>query len=238
MIKINHVLAFVFLLLLLSCGKTKEEITQEKLQVKLEKEALEKQKEEERIHLEKIEVGKSKLKMELTNDLTRLRRILEKEKNKLVEIRRFKFGRSRSTREKQITAQNMRIGELGNYISRLEKEIALTNLRKTFDFHNTPEGVVQYVFKAAKNKEFENLRYICDPYGENDGDTKKLCLLATQPLEIQNQFVEGFKKGRVMGTPIIENGRAQVEIAFGPGSNRLEQINLIMRMNKWYLVSF
>jgi hypothetical protein len=40
-----------------------------------------------------------------------------------------------------------------------------------------------------------------------------------------------------MSEPKIENDRAEVEIAYGPNSDKLEKINLVKRMDKWYIVS-
>lgn len=230
--KINYILITGLIILTMSCGKSKKEIEQEKAQIEIQ------QKEKERIHLEKIEVGKSKLKMDLTNELERLKTMLEREKNNLTEINKFQLGRSGSKKEKQIAEQNKKINQLNDYIRKFEKEISLTNLRQTFDFQDTPEGVVNYLFQSAKNRDFSKLRNLCDPYGENDGDTRGICLVEMQPIIMQNEFVESFEKGRIMGKPTIRNEIAVIEIAFGPSSNQLEKINLVKRMNKWYILSF
>ena len=236
--KINYILTIGIIFLTISCGKSKKEIEQEKAQIELKQKALAEQKEKERIHLEKIEVGKAKLKMELTKELDRLKNLLEQEKNKLVEINQFHLGRTNSTKQSQLNEQNIKIQRISNYISKIEKEITLTNLRETFEFQNTPEGVIKYIFDAAKTKDFTKLRNLCDPYGENDGDTRSICLVEMQPIEMQNRFIESFKNGRIIGDPKIENDIAEIEIAFGPSSNRLEKIKLIKRMDKWYIGSF
>ena len=235
--KINYILTIGLIVLTISCGKSKKEIEQEKAQIELEQKALAEQKEKERIHLEKIEVGKSKLKMDLTNELDRLKKMLVQEKNNLTEINKFQLGRSSSTKEKQLAEQNKKINQLNVYIRKLEKEISLTNLRETFDFQDTPERLVNYIFQSAKSRDFSKLRNICDPYGENDGDARGICLVEMQPTEMQNQFVVAFENGRIMGEPKIENETAEIEIAFGPSSNRLEKINLVKRMDKWYIGS-
>lgn len=235
--KLNHILTIALATLIISCGKNKKEIEQENARIELEQKALAEQKEKERIHLEKIEVGKSKLKMDLTNELDRLKKQLEEEKDYMAEINKFQVGRSSSTKEKQLAEQYQRISQITSYISKLEKEISLTHLRETFDFQDTPEGVIKYLFEAAKNRDFSKLRNLCDPYGENDGDARRICLVEMQPTEMQNRFVENFEKGRIMGEPKIENEVAEIEIAVGPSSDQLEKIKLVKRMDKWYIES-
>ena len=235
--KINYILIIGLIVLTVSCGKSKKEIEQEKVPIELEQKTLADKKEKERIHLEKIEVGKSKLKMGLTKELDRFKKMFKDEENKLTEINKFQFGRSRSTKEKQLIEQNIIIVELTSYILKYEKEITLTNLRETFDFQNTPEGVINYLFESAKNRNFGKLRHLCDPYGENDADSLGICLVEMQSTEMQNYFIENFQNGRIIGEPKFENETAEIEIAFGPSSSRLEKIRLIKRMDKWYIVS-
>ncbi|MFH4963669.1 hypothetical protein V8G69_01580 [Gaetbulibacter sp. M235] len=233
--KINYILTIGLIVLTISCGKSKKEIEQEKAQIELEQKTLAEQKEKERIHLEKIEVGKTKLKMTLTNEVDRLKKILEEENNILTELNNFQLGRLTSTKEKQIAEQREKISYLTDYIRKLENEIAMTNLRETFDFQDTPEGVVNFFFQAAKNRDFSKLRNLCDPYGENEVEIRRICLVEMQPEEMQDQFVEAFENGRIMGDPKIENDIAELEVAFGPSSNKLEKIKLVKRMDKWYI---
>lgn len=233
----NYILIIGLLLITISCGKSKKEIEQEKAQIETQQKILAEKKEQERIHLEKIEVGKYILKTYFSNELERLKKVLTQQEKKLAKIKEFQFGRASSTKEKQLNEQNIRIGQIKSYISKIEKEISLTNLRETFDFQDSPKGVINYLFESAKNNNFEKLRYLCDPYGENDGDSRGICFVATQSSEMQKYFVESFKNGRIMSEPKIENERAEVEIAFGLRSDRLEKINLVKRMNKWYIVS-
>ena len=235
--KINYILIIGLLFLTISCGKSQKEIEQEKAQIELQQKILTEKKEQERIHLEKIEVGKSISKTYFSNELERLKKVLSKQERKLAKINDFQFGRLSSTKQKQLNQQNLRIGQIQSYISNIEKEISLTNLRETFDFQDSPKGVINFLFESAKNNDFEKLRYLCDPYGENDGDSRGICFIAMQPSEIQRQFVKNFKNGRIMSEPKIENDRAKVEIAYGPNSDRLEKINLVKRKDKWYIES-
>ena len=98
--------------------------------------------------------------------------------------------------------------------------------------------MVNYLFEAARSWDFSKLRNLCDPYGENDGDTRAMCLVEMQPRDIQSQFVENFKNARIMGEPKIYGESAEIEIATGSSSNYLQKIQLINRMGKWYLLSF
>lgn len=46
-----------------------------------------------------------------------------------------------------------------------------------------------------------------------------------------------FSKGRIMSTPKINGKDASVEIAVGINSDRLININLVNRQNKWFIAS-
>ncbi|MCK7590469.1 hypothetical protein M0G43_07795 [Subsaxibacter sp. CAU 1640] len=217
-------------ILILSCGKTKEEIKLEQLQTEHNKEI-------ERIHLEKIEVGKSKMKMELTKELERLNKIMEQENKKLDEINEFKLGRSSSTKDKELSEQNKRIYFLETVISKIENEISELNLTQTYDFQDSPKQLVNYLFEMAQNKDFSKMRHLCDPYGEGDNESRSLCLLEIHEAGSQQRYIETFQNGRIIGNPILEDNEAIVEIATGPNSDRLIKINLINRMGKWYVYS-
>lgn len=217
--KIKTLLLITFITILTSCGN---------------KEAEENAK---RIHLEKIEVGKARIKTELTNELDRLKKMLETENKVLVNINEFQFGRLASTKKKQLADQNDKIRLIENYITNIEEEIALTNLRKTFEFQSDPSSLIQHVFSSAKNQNFKNLRFLCDPYGEFDSDAKGICYIEMSPLETKAMFIDNFRNGRIIGEPTISGSMAEVEIAFGPSTNRLEKIKLVKRMDHWYIAS-
>jgi uncharacterized protein YuzE len=107
----------------------------------------------------------------------------------------------------------------------------------------TPEGTLQAVFDAARTKNFSLLANLCDPEGENDGDTQMICDLATseQTGEVnRDMFVEVFQKGKIMGRAEFNSDgtRAEVEFFFGPDGNDEETMNLIKREGQWYLLSF
>tara|TARA_R110000744_G_scaffold68927_1_gene140126 strand:- start:1280 stop:1993 length:714 start_codon:yes stop_codon:yes gene_type:complete len=236
--KLKYFLILALIIINISCGESKKEIEQKKVEIENAKKAAAEEKEKERIHLEKIEVGKSKLKIELNNEIDRLKQKLKDANDKYTEINKFQFGRSNSTKQSQLIEQSKAVNYISNYISKLEKQVSLISLRETFDFQNSPEAVVEHLFQAAQSKDFKKLRHLCDPYGENDGDVRIFRLIEIAPEDVQNEFIDEFQNGRIIGDPIIEKEKAIIEIAFGPSSNKLEKVNLVQRMDKWYLSSF
>ncbi len=191
--------------------------------------------EKERIHKEKIEVGKSINKRKLKKIFDELTPQLQKEKKKLDQINEFQFGRSLSTKQQQLRNQNEKINELAYFIDKVEKEISMSNLFNSFDFQLTPQGTVEHIFTSAKSGDFSKMRHILDPYGEYDSDAKQICLVEMLPLYRQEEWKRVFENGRMMSDPVIKGDKAEIEIAIGSSSNRLEKINLVRRMDKWYI---
>ncbi len=98
-----------------------------------------------------------------------------------------------------------------------------------------PEKVVQKIFDAAKSGDFSTLKNLCDPTGNGDGDTKDICNIATQPKNVQDDFVNQFKNGSIDGEAVIEGNVAIVKIKFGPSGTKSEKIELKKIMGIWYL---
>jgi hypothetical protein len=123
------------------------------------------------------------------------------------------------------------------------------------DFRD-PASVLGAVFHAAREGDFNILRGLCDPLGQGDGDTQRLCgevSLHAERLaqgsedkasaEVVLQFTQAFRDARVTGKPVIlpanEGVRiAQVDFVFGPGGERKEQMRLVERYGNWYLYIF
>ena len=103
----------------------------------------------------------------------------------------------------------------------------------------SPESVVQVIFDAAKSGDFASLKNLCDPLGENDGDTQGICDLATDDTN-REEFVQYFATGRISGDAQIspEGDRAEVPFLFGPDGDREETMELINRDGQWYLFGF
>lgn len=101
-----------------------------------------------------------------------------------------------------------------------------------------PADVVSTLFEVAASGEVAKLATLCDPKGENDGDTKRLCALATDPAGL-SEFQAAFKGGKLAGEPTIEGNKASVPFTFGPDySGRAETMTLIRRDEGWFLFSF
>lgn len=237
-----------YLFVLISCGPSKQEIEAKNkyIQDSIEKAKndslimVKEQEEKERIHKEKIEVGKSIKKNRLLEIQNKLDKQLSLEKDKLTEIQKFQFGRSSNQKNQQINAQYKKIYELEEFIKNINSEIAYTNLFNSFDFQSTPEGTIEYLFYSAKNSDFSKVRHLLDPYGEYDNDALGICLVTILPKQGLEEWHNMFANARIMGKPILSNNEdeAEIEIATGPSSNKLEKIILIKRMDRWYIKGF
>ncbi|MCK4762465.1 MAG: hypothetical protein KAW12_09730 [Candidatus Aminicenantes bacterium] len=104
------------------------------------------------------------------------------------------------------------------------------------DFSN-PVKVVDAIFEAARNEDLTVLDQLCDPKGENDGDTRRICEMAKNP-EMIEEFYEWFGKGKVTGAAVIEGDTAKVPFVFGPEAQHKEDMILVKREGKWYLSDF
>ncbi len=100
-----------------------------------------------------------------------------------------------------------------------------------------PVKVVQAIFKAARTKDVKILATLCDPRGENDGDTRRLCEVAKDSKGLA-EFVKWFASGKVTGKAVIKGEKAIVPFVFGPDGKRKEEMHLVLRNGKWYLSSF
>ncbi len=245
----NYIILLITLLTIASCGKSKEQIELEKTKLELEKiklELVEKAKSEEnekreleilKIHEQRVNVGKSKKLTELNDALLSTNTKISEAEKKYNNLKEFQFGRSQATKDEQLREVLNEINLASNYAKNIKNEIAELELIKTFDFQQKPEEVVKHLFFAAKNRDFSKLRYLCDPYAENDSDSKGICYTEMLPEAGRNRFIENFEEGRIIGEPVIKGDIAEVEFAFGKGSNRLEKMGLIKRMDKWYIAS-
>ena len=100
-----------------------------------------------------------------------------------------------------------------------------------------PEMVTAAVFEAARTGDDSALAMLCDPQGENDGDTRRICEMSATS-EGWRDFVTYFAKGRVSGPVIIDQNTAEVPILFGPDGTQAETMILTRRGENWYLLSF
>lgn len=98
---------------------------------------------------------------------------------------------------------------------------------------DTPEGVVNIIFDAAKSKDYSKLSTLCAP--DADGDSKRICELSDA---MKEDFVNYFSKGKTNGSSTIDGDKAAVPILFGPDGTKEETMNLVKKDGKWYLQSF
>lgn len=103
--------------------------------------------------------------------------------------------------------------------------------------HSKPVEVLRTVFRAARSNDTSLLAGLCDPKGENDGDTRRLCK-ATSKSPRWKMFKKFFEKGSTKGTVKFVKGKAYIPFMFGPNGKKGETMVLIKRDGKWYLYSF
>lgn len=113
----------------------------------------------------------------------------------------------------------------------------ISTAQKT-DIHLTPENLVNSMFKAISEKDYAVLREICDPLGENDGDSSSICGMEYLEETEQNEIRAYFGKACINGSVTYETedgvSYAQVPILFGPNKDLKETINLVNRKGKWF----
>jgi hypothetical protein len=227
----NYILALIIILTLTSCGKSEKEI-------KIEKEKLELKIKTEKIHEQKVNVGKRKKITELTMQLQSLPEALKKAQENIENIQRFQIGRAQSTKDRQLKKAYELLSETRDYGEKLKTEIAQLEYLKTFDFQKNPESVMKYIFESAKKGDFKDFRNLCDPYGENDRDVSSICYAELLSEKRKKELQDMFKNGRIIGEPVITENTAKIEFAYGLSSNKLEKMGMIKRNNLWYLSSF
>ncbi len=251
-----YIIVLITILTLSSCGKSKQELELEKAKVELEKtklELAEKNKAEEqakeqaiilqqnaekqKIHEQKINVGKQKRLVEFNEILQKYPSILAQAEAKINEVNSFHLGRSSTTKQKELNEAYSQLNEIRNSANNLKNEIAQLEFSKTFDFQKNPKTLMNYIFKSAKKGDFSNFRYLCDPYAENDTDTKAMCFIEMQSQKQKELIISSLGNGRIMGEPKIKGDKAEIEFAYGESSSNLDTMNLINRNGFWYLSS-
>ena len=251
----------IALVILCSCGKSKEEIELEKAQIELEKIKIElntktKQDEEnnlklekenniskkkaevDKIHEQKVNVGKRKKITELTLMLQQLPKAVEKAEQNIKQINEFQLGRSSSSKNQQLNEANKKLEDVYNIGDKIKNEIAESEYLRTFDFQKDPVSVMNYIFNSLKKGDFSKFRNLCDPYGENSNSVNSFCYAEILMEKEQNDLKSEFENGRVVGKAKIKGDKAEVEFAFGPSANRLEKMELVNRNGFWYLSRF
>lgn len=233
--KIYYFILYPLLLLILSCGPSKEEIAIRQKFIADSLQMVKHQQEFQRIHQEKIEVGKAINRTNLTKILDDLKNELATADAGLRRINEFQFGRTIYEKDRQLNNQNEVIKELEVFIENVEKEISMTHLYNSFDFQFTPEGTVEHIFYSAQNKDFTKMRHLLDPYGEYEKDAQFICWAEMLPDRHREEWISMFQNGRIMGEAEVKDNIAKLEIAIGSESDRLVNIYLTKRSDKWYI---
>jgi hypothetical protein len=104
--------------------------------------------------------------------------------------------------------------------------------------HDHPVSVVRAIFGAAKTGNYSALSGLCDPSQKGDGDTKMICGMSEQNMEVKREFREQFRTGTIVGKAAITGDHASVKIKFGPKGQDSDEFRLIRIEGKWYLVSY
>jgi hypothetical protein len=103
--------------------------------------------------------------------------------------------------------------------------------------HTDPSAVVQAMLDVATSNDWAQLGGLCDPDGGNDGDTQRICNLATDA-EDRAEFIEVFRGGTLNGAARISGDTAVVPFVFGVTDRNAEEMRLVQRDGRWYLASF
>jgi type IV pilus biogenesis/stability protein PilW len=115
-------------------------------------------------------------------------------------------------------------------------EAIVTRVPQTPDLGD-PASVLQAVFDAAASGDFSQLSGLCDPLGENDGDTAAICAITSEHPD-RDSFVEFFAQGRINGQVTINGDQAELPFLFGPNGDQAETMTFILREGQWYLFDF
>ncbi|HUS68578.1 MAG TPA: hypothetical protein VMZ28_28780 [Kofleriaceae bacterium] len=116
-----------------------------------------------------------------------------------------------------------------------EKKI-VDPVRAEVDFGD-PKAVTAALFWAAAHDDDTHLASLCDPRGENDTDTDRVCALTRRSSDWP-AFREAFARGRLDGEPRVHGDHAAIYFVFGPRVDQSETMELVRRDGRWYLWGF
>ena len=100
-----------------------------------------------------------------------------------------------------------------------------------------PKSVTAAVFYAAESGRTDHLRGLCDPAGENDEDTRRICAMTPASPDWAD-FRAQFARAHLNGEPRVSGDRAALHFVFGPDATRSETMELVRRDSRWYLSAF
>ena len=100
-----------------------------------------------------------------------------------------------------------------------------------------PKSVTAQIFHAAATGRTGNLGALCDPRGENDEDTARICAMTAAAPDWAG-FRAEFARAHLNGEPRVSGDRAAVHFVFGPDATKSETMELVRRDGRWYLSAF
>lgn len=93
------------------------------------------------------------------------------------------------------------------------------------------------MFDIANGAPAALLATLCDPEGQSDLDTRRICDQA-KGFDPEGEFAAYFKHGKLLEGPIVAGDTASIPFSFGPGKPKRKMMTLIQRKGKWYLLAF
>jgi hypothetical protein len=103
------------------------------------------------------------------------------------------------------------------------------------DPNASPENVVKTIIKAGRTGKYKTLPRLCNDAVKRDGDAEDICNIANAKEEDQKDFNEFFGNAKIVGTPRIKNGIAEVDIETSAEGGDKETIIIQQKYDKWYL---
>ncbi len=101
-----------------------------------------------------------------------------------------------------------------------------------------PSQVVSVLFEVARGTVPATvLSQLCDPTGESDMDTRRICDNANG-FDPEGEFAMFFRRGKLNGSAVIDGDNASVPFLFGPDGDEAEMMDLVKKDGKWYLSAF
>lgn len=100
-----------------------------------------------------------------------------------------------------------------------------------------PKSVTAQIFYAAETGRTEHLHGLCDPIGENDIDTQRICDVHPGSPDWE-PFRRNFAHAHLNGEPRVNEEHARLDFLFGPEADQSETMQLVRRGGRWYLSSF
>jgi len=100
-----------------------------------------------------------------------------------------------------------------------------------------PKSVLAAVFYAARSGDADHLSTLCDPHGDGNEHTERICSVRRGGPD-WDSFRTNFASGRLNGEPRMTGDTAVVRFIYGPQGKLTENMKLVRRGDRWFLHSF